>query len=230
MDYQGGDTTLTNCTLSGNFVTGFDDPSPYGGGGALDRRRHTGADQLHPQWQRRGCKRRRRPGKPDTDGSGLRELSHDFPPHLGGGLKDEQSVTSLTNCTVSGNTAYGGIGGVANYATLSMSNTIVAGNNGGDFSGSYTGSNNLIGGNPLLSPLGDYGGPTATMALLPGSPAIGGGTSTGAPTFDQRGQPRSGHVDIGAFQSQGFTITPSPAATLSRPRSISRSRSRWLLP
>ena len=46
------------------------------------------------------------------------------------------------------------------------------------------------------------------MALLPGSPAIGGGTSTGAPAFDQRGQPRSGHVDIGAFQSQGFTITP----------------------
>ena len=114
---------------------------------------------------------------------------------------------SLTNCTVSGNTADGG-GGVANYATLSMSNTIVAGNNGGDFSGSFTGSNNLIGGTPLLSPLGDYGGPTATMALLPGSPAIGGGTNTGASAFDQRGQPRSGHVDIGAFQSQGFTIAP----------------------
>ena len=47
------------------------------------------------------------------------------------------------------------------------------------------------------------------MALLPGSPAIGGGTSKGAPSFDQRGQPRSGHVDIGAFQSQGFTIAPT---------------------
>ncbi len=119
---------------------------------------------------------------------------------------------SLTNCTVSGNTAYDIGGGLANYDTLSLTNTIVAGNNGGDVvdsGGSQTGSNNLIGGNLLLSPLGDYGGPTATMALLPGSPAIGGGTSTGAPSLDQRGQPRSGHVDIGAFQSQGFTIVPT---------------------
>jgi hypothetical protein len=37
---------------------------------------------------------------------------------------------------------------------------------------------------------------------------LGGGTTTGAPVFDQRGQPRSGHIDIGAFQSQGFTISP----------------------
>jgi fibronectin-binding autotransporter adhesin len=44
------------------------------------------------------------------------------------------------------------------------------------------------------------------MALLPGSPAIGGGTSTGAPALDQRGEPRAGHVDIGAFQSQGFIL------------------------
>ena len=29
---------------------------------------------------------------------------------------------------------------------------------------------------PLLAPLGNYGGPTETMALLPGSPAIGAGT------------------------------------------------------
>ena len=104
------------------------------------------------------------------------------PPRVPRRVNDEQSTTSLTNCTVSGNTAYDIGGGVANYGTLSLTNTIVAGNNGGDFvSGSYTGSNNLIGGNPLLSPLGDYGGPTATMALLPGSPAIGGGTSDRRP-------------------------------------------------
>ena len=39
---------------------------------------------------------------------------------------------SLTNCTVSGNTAYDTGGGVANYGTLSLTNTIVAGNNGGE--------------------------------------------------------------------------------------------------
>jgi hypothetical protein len=75
------------------------------------------------------------------------------------------------------------------------------------------GSNNLIGGNPLLAALGDYGGPTLTYALLPGSPAIGAGTTAGAPATDQRGKPRSGHVDIGAFQSQGFTLTPVAGST-----------------
>jgi hypothetical protein len=58
----------------------------------------------------------------------------------------------------------------------------------------------------LLSPLGNYGGPTQTMPLLPGSLAIDAGTSTGAPALDQRGLGRVGAVDIGAFESQGFTI------------------------
>jgi hypothetical protein len=46
------------------------------------------------------------------------------------------------------------------------------------------------------------------MALLPGSPAIDAGTSTGAPATDQRGiaRPQGSAVDIGAFESQGFTI------------------------
>ena len=67
-------------------------------------------------------------------------------------------------------------------------------------------TNNLIGGDPLLAPLGNYGGTSLTMALLPGSAAIGAGTSTGTPTTDQRGFARVGAVDIGAFQSSGFTI------------------------
>jgi hypothetical protein len=67
-------------------------------------------------------------------------------------------------------------------------------------------TNNLIGGDPLLAPLGNYGGTSLTMALLPGSAAIGAGTSSGAPTTDQRGFARVGAVDIGAFQSSGFTI------------------------
>jgi hypothetical protein len=43
---------------------------------------------------------------------------------------------------------------------------------------------------PRLGPLGNYGGPTQTMPLLPGSPAIDAGTSDGAPVADQRGQLR----------------------------------------
>jgi hypothetical protein len=66
---------------------------------------------------------------------------------------------------------------------------------------------------PLLAPLGNYGGPTQTMALLPGSPAIGAGTSSRAPSTDQRGFSRGSTVDIGAFQSQGFTLTPVASST-----------------
>ena len=80
---------------------------------------------------------------------------------------------SLTNCTISNNNAALGGGGIyTEDATLNMNNTIVAGNTQtilSDLSGSPTGSNNLIGGDPVLAPLGNYGGPTQTMPELPGS-------------------------------------------------------------
>jgi parallel beta-helix repeat protein len=201
--YHGGKITLTNCTVSGNSTAG-------GGGGAANVLGTLALSNCTVSGNSAG-----------GSGGGLDNGSASTPvlatskatPAGGSGAgANYESTMSLTNCTVSGNTAYGGDGGVANYDTLSLTNTIVAGNNGGDVGGSYTGSHNLIGGDPLLSALGDYAGPTATIALLPGSPAIGAGTSTGAPTFDQRGQPRSGHVDIGAFQSQGFTLTPVASA------------------
>ena len=55
----------------------------------------------------------------------------------------------------------------------------------------------------LLATLADNGGPTRTMALQTGSPAIDAGTLTGAAATDQRGLPRVGAVDIGAFEVQG---------------------------
>ena len=65
-----------------------------------------------------------------------------------------------------------------------------------------------------LAPLGDYGGPTETMALLPGSLAIGTGTPLSGITTDQRGFPLdSPNVDIGAFQSQGFTLSAVAGST-----------------
>jgi hypothetical protein len=77
----------------------------------------------------------------------------------------------------------------------------------------------LVGADPLLQPLGDNGGLTSTMALAPGSPAIATGgrcldpTSNppGAPlATDQRGQPRPGPCDIGAFQSESPQIQIPP--------------------
>ena len=73
----------------------------------------------------------------------------------------------------------------------------------------------------MLGTLGNYGGPTQTIPLLPGSPAIGAGSpalavdpSTGqALTADQRGYTPSSMADIGAFQDQGFVLTPVAGST-----------------
>ncbi|MBK8047730.1 MAG: hypothetical protein IPK16_11725 [Anaerolineales bacterium] len=44
--------------------------------------------------------------------------------------------------------------------------------------------------------------------MLPGSPALGAGDASGCLPADQRGVARSpAHCDIGAFESQGFTLT-----------------------
>lgn len=128
----------------------------------------------------------------------------------------------------------GGIfGGIGNF-TLALKNTLAALNqsgNGPDLEATITSQgHNLIGIatgatglsnsdlagtdeaplDPLLGPLQANGGPTPTMALLPGSPAIDAGDNTGAPDFDQRGPGFSrivgGTTDIGAFEVQ-----PGPA-------------------
>ena len=61
----------------------------------------------------------------------------------------------------------------------------------------------------------DHGGATGTLALLPGSIAIGAGDPTGCKdelgsvlTKDQRGFPRLGVCDIGAFEYQVETFLP----------------------
>ena len=59
---------------------------------------------------------------------------------------------------------------------------------------------------PLLGTLGDYGGGTPTLPLLPGSPAINA-ASANCPSVDARGITRGATCDSGAFESQGFTLT-----------------------
>jgi hypothetical protein len=53
-----------------------------------------------------------------------------------------------------------------------------------------------------IGTLDSNGGPTLTMALLPGSPAIDAGNTSLAPATDQRGFPRPAGLaaDIGAFE------------------------------
>ena len=142
------------------------------------------------------------------------------------------SVTlSLSACTFTGNAANDGGGiysdNVLGSATLSLNNSILAGNTattGPDlrvFDTTITATgNNLIGdventelqdnvggvivaADPMLAPLGDYGGPTQTMIPLPGSQAIDAATTSTRST-DQRGFPITGGTpDIGAVEFQG---------------------------
>jgi hypothetical protein len=55
----------------------------------------------------------------------------------------------------------------------------------------------------LAQTLADHGGPTHTLALLPGSPAINTANPAAAPGLDQRGFLRAGPPDIGAYEFGG---------------------------
>ncbi len=122
---------------------------------------------------------------------------------------------TLTDTIVAGNIGSSGaasdIGGPDAAAVTGWYSLIGTGGSGGL---TAAGENLLNVADAYLSALGNYGGPTQTMALLPGSPALDAGTAgLGAPATDQRGMPRFGPTDIGAFESQGFTITAAPGST-----------------
>ena len=141
----------------------------------------------------------------------------------GGGISASAALT-VTNSTLSGNTSSpgNGGGGIANFSDLVLRNTLIANSNGdADCSNSGTiaeNSNNLIedgscsaalSGDPLLGVLGDYGGDTQTLPLLPGSPALDAGDAGACLTTDQRGvtRPQGSGCDIGAFESRRFTLS-----------------------
>lgn len=95
-----------------------------------------------------------------------------------------------------------------------------------DGNGFLTGPGDIISTDPLLGPLQDNGGPTQTLALLPGSPAVDAGDNTDVPDFDQRGPDFlrivGGTIDIGAFEAQigaatHFAITAPTEVTSGTP-------------
>lgn len=69
---------------------------------------------------------------------------------------------------------------------------------------------------PLLTPLGLFGGPTPTYRLLAGSPAIDAGDNLNVGALDQRGESRifNSTVDIGAYEFDPATsLTTEPSAS-----------------
>jgi len=155
-----------------------------------------------------------------------------------GGAIFSAFALTVSSCTICSNSSGGHGGGIfRSSGTVQIQNTIIAGNRasiaGRDVFGAITSLGyNLIGAtndstgwvvldqagttitpiNPLLGPLQNNGGGRFTHALLPGSPAIDGGQSSGLAT-DQRGVTRpydnpgianaagGDGSDIGAFEA-----------------------------
>jgi CSLREA domain-containing protein len=153
----------------------------------------------------------------------------------GGGIYNN-SDASLFNVTVSNNSATSGgaLFMVSGHTTV-LSNTILAYSGAsGNCIGTITASkftfssdyscalpplNTIHGMNPnnldpLLTALGNYGGPTLVHMLKLGSPAIDGVVGTDAPSTDQRGvgrpQPLGGQFDIGSVERQPTDSSLAP--------------------
>ena len=213
--YNSGTLTIIQSTVSGNSVSRARMGSSAAGGGIYNAGKLTitnstlGGNQAADYW----------PG-------GVT---------YGGGLANENGTVMISNSTVSQNAAifhtpfgtvgaYGG--GIYNHSTTAptLQDSIVANNTwGGSCNGSVTshghnmssdGTCNFNGPgdqkniNPKLGALESNGGPTLTMALLPGSPAMNAGNPSGCTdgngsrlTIDQRGDPRPylGACDMGAY-------------------------------
>ena len=123
---------------------------------------------------------------------------------LGGGIAANGVTGTIESSTIADNHADNGGsfgGGLVGGASLTLTNTILSGNTAGNewnpvsCTDTASGDHDLqyppkeasgqadkpcVGGvtmaDPLLGPLQDNGGPTKTMALMPGSPAIGAGS------------------------------------------------------
>jgi hypothetical protein len=150
--------------------------------------------------------------------------------HRGGGLYLHSGGGTLLGTTISDNTASQGAGIDGDFGRVTLTSSIVADNRGigrpSDIAGSMAvnvaasfhnliglgGSGglkngqqgNIVGADPLLGKLANYGGRVDTFPLLPGSPAINAGTGS---TVDARGVAAVGPRDIGAFESRGFRLT-----------------------
>jgi parallel beta-helix repeat protein len=196
--------TIERSTLSGNTASGA-------GGGLFVYNSHAAAVTLNQS-----------------------TLSGNHATSEGGGLflyHSPAAGSGIHSSTIANNTADGNGGGIYLYdGSLSLKNTIVAGNTGGtdnDISngegGNFVLDHDLVqdtggssftdnGGNifnqsPQLSALGNHGGPTQTMVPAGTSPAIDT-ASAASPAVDQRGTARPGGAgfDIGAVEINAGTV------------------------
>jgi hypothetical protein len=140
----------------------------------------------------------------------------------GSGGKGGGGATGTNGPPGAGGDIFGGQPGVG--SALNLANTIMVGGSVPACTGFITnGGHNVFadgclgppGPNPLLGPLQDNGGPTETMALQPGSPAIDLVPPLAAqcPATDQRGvsRPVGSACDAGSYEVAPPSATTGPA-------------------
>jgi hypothetical protein len=235
--FNSGGLTLLNCAFSGNTAIGGAGTPQLGqglpGGNGLGGAVYNDGALVMTNCTLTANSVQGGTGGPGISAPGVFGIGGNGGNGEGGGLFSEQGTVTLTNCTFTQNTALPGapgtgqvgngnpgvaVGGGALFASgnAALRNSIVSGNTGGgapDYAGTASSKANLIGGTPQLDGALKYnGGATPTIALLAGSPAINAGDDTLAPGTDQRGFPRVGVSDIGAFEFG--SSAPAPATVL----------------
>jgi len=207
----GGTATLTNCTLDHNNAN--NDGGGIANGGTATLTNCTFAKNTAQYG-----------GALFVDGNATATLTNctlslntAYEAHAGGGIYvnpyNGQATLNLINTIVAGNTLGNGVifaSGVDIFGAVATANHNLVGDGEGS-SGLFNGANgNIVGGNGMglinagLRPLGNYGGPTHTMALYSWSRAIGHADNAQAPAKDERGVTRLDEpgelTDIGAFE------------------------------
>jgi hypothetical protein len=223
IDNEGGTVTVLGSTFSGNAAVSDGAINFNGDGGAIFNNGGTVTV-----------------ANSTFSGNSATGVDNNGDTGLGGAIFNEGGTVTVLNSTVSGNNASNG-GGIENIqGTTTLTNTILANSTNGNcdvLSGSiqdgggnvedgnscgFTATSSLTNTNPLLAPLANNGGPTPTMGLYAGSPAIGRGLAAvcaAAPVngLDQRGVARGANVcDSGAFEGSvgaAPTSTPTPTNT-----------------
>ncbi|HFQ94484.1 MAG TPA: DUF11 domain-containing protein, partial [Anaerolineae bacterium] len=222
--YNSGSPALTNVTFSGN--SGL-----YGGGGVYNDGNSPALTNVtfstNSSQDGGGMYNNSSPALTNVTFSANSASSR------GGGMFNNGNP-ALTNVTFSGNSAGSSGGGMYNNAgSPALTNTIIANSpSGGDCQGYAVGPSynnliadnanacgltngidgNIVGSDPQLGALTDFGGPgRQVFPLLVGSPAIDAAAAAGCPATDQRGAARPanlpGACDIGAYETYSVAIT-----------------------
>ena len=189
IDSEGGTLTIINSTISGNSSDGD-------GGGLLNCGSSTATLANVTITDNRA--------DADSNAAGS-----------GGGIGIQAGTVTLQNSIVAVNSSSGGAPDISGAVNLDGFNLIQS-TSSATITETMNPGTNITGQDPLLDPLGNYGGPTQTHRLTTLSPAIDTGKNFATDNTDQRGRLRPVDLaspnasggdgsDIGAFELQDET-------------------------